>query len=53
MPDKGTAIISFYVAENGPVVTIKYHNQYIICIIKGTGMESDQNVSTSKYYAMN
>lgn len=59
MLDGGALVISSYVAQNGPIVTIKRHNpkkssmQYLICILKGAGIGSDQNVATSKCYAYN
>lgn len=53
MLNSGAKMISSYVANDGPIVTIKYQQQYIICMLKGAGMGSDQNVATSKCYAFN
>ncbi|AUH02223.1 hypothetical protein PCO86_03590 [Pectobacteriaceae bacterium CE70] len=53
MLNKGAEVVSSYVGQYGPVVTIKNNKHYIICILKGAGTGSDQNVATSKCYAMN
>lgn len=58
MLDAGAEIISSYIATDGPVVTIKQHKentalQYFICVVKGAGTGSDQNIATSKCYAFN
>lgn len=53
MLNSGAKVISSYIANDGPIVTIKYQQQYIICVLKGAGIGSDQNVTTSKCYALN
>ncbi len=53
MLNQGAEIIASSLASDGPVVTIRLHKHYIICLLKGAGSGSDQNVSTSKCYAMN
>ncbi|MFV0574549.1 MAG: hypothetical protein ACK5NC_03890 [Vibrio sp.] len=53
MLNNGADIITSYIGENGPVVTIKHHHRYVICRVTGAGTGSDQNVATSKCYALN
>ncbi len=53
MLNNGASIISSYVAEDGPIITIKAKKKYVICLLKGAGTGSDQNIATSKCYAMN
>lgn len=53
MLNQGGEIISSSLAQDGPVVTLRLHKHYIICLLKGAGSGSDQNVATSKCYAMN
>ncbi|ARU96312.1 hypothetical protein [Tatumella citrea] len=53
MLNQGGKIISSSLASDGPVVTLRFHQHYIICLLKGAGSGSDQNVPTSKCYAMN
>lgn len=53
MLNQGGEIISSSLASDGPVVTLRLHKHYIICLLKGAGSGSDQNVATSKCYAMN
>ncbi|MEA9389756.1 hypothetical protein SJI19_04165 [Acerihabitans sp. TG2] len=45
--------MSSSVAQDGPIVTIKYKKSYVVCMLKGAGTGSDQNVATSTCYAMN
>ncbi|BDH46066.1 hypothetical protein TUM12370_21100 [Salmonella enterica subsp. enterica serovar Choleraesuis] len=47
------SVISSYAGETGPVVTLRLNSRYIICMVKGAGIGSDQKVATSKCYAMN
>ncbi len=53
MLDQGGAIISSTPGADGPIVTLKKGKHYIFCVLKGAGSGSDQNVATSKCYAMN
>lgn len=49
----GAHVITSSLGDNGPVITVKYRQQFIICILKGAGIGSDQKIATSKCYAMN
>ncbi|KPW42814.1 hypothetical protein ALO95_100481 [Pseudomonas syringae pv. antirrhini] len=53
MLNAGATVVSSYVAENGPVVTLNNKKHYVICMLRGAGTGSDTNVATSKCYAMN
>ncbi|MFC6376849.1 hypothetical protein [Tatumella terrea] len=53
MLDQGAVIISSSLGTDGPLVTIRKGKHYIFCMLKGAGSGSDQNVATSKCYAMN
>ncbi|ORC61704.1 hypothetical protein BZK31_02005 [Pseudomonas floridensis] len=53
MLNAGATVVSSYVAQDGPVVTIVSKKHTIICMLKGAGTGSDQNVATSKCYSMN
>ena len=53
MLNDGAHVVSSYVAQDGPVVTVLNKKHYAICMLKGAGMGSDQNVATSKCYVMN
>ena len=53
MLNEGATVVSSGLGENGPVVTLHSGKNYVICILKGAGTGSDQNVATSKCYAMN
>ncbi len=53
MLNQGGEIITSSLASDGPVVTLRLHKHYIICLLKGAGSGADQNVATSKCYAMN
>ena len=51
--NNGAKVISTSLASDGPVVTVQNGKHYIICLLKGAGSGIDQNVSTSRCYAMN
>ena len=51
--DSGGVVVSVQLSEHGPVVTLKKTGSYIICTVVGAGDGSDQNVSTSRCYALN
>lgn len=53
MLNAGATVVSSYVADIGPVVTLKNKKHYVICMLRGAGTGSDTNVATSKCYAMN
>ncbi|WP_294901324.1 hypothetical protein [Tatumella sp. UBA2305] len=53
MLNQGGEIIASSLASDGPVVTLRLKKHYIFCLLKGAGSGSDQNVATSKCYAMN
>ncbi|MCF5706652.1 hypothetical protein GIV19_05045 [Pseudomonas syringae] len=53
MLNDGAKVVSSYVAQDGPVVTVLNKKHYVICMLKGAGTGSDQNVATSKCYVMN
>lgn len=49
----GAKIVSSYVTQDGPVVTLSNRKKSVICLVKGVGTGSDQNVATSRCYALN
>jgi hypothetical protein len=49
----GAEVIASSLEDNGPVITVKYRKQFIVCILKGAGIGSDQKIATSKCYALN
>lgn len=53
MLNNGGKVISAYVEDDGPVVTLVYQNKNIICLLKGAGTGSNQRVATSKCYRLN
>ena len=53
MLDQGGVVISSTLGTDGPIVTLRKGKHYIFCVLKGAGSGSDQNVATSKCYAMN
>lgn len=53
MLNQGATVISSYIAGDGPVVTLRNQKRYAICMLKGAGTGEDQNVATSRCYALN
>lgn len=53
MLNAGARVVSSYIGDAGPVVTVLSNKHYVICTLRGKGTGSDQNVATSKCYAMN
>ncbi|MBT0720199.1 hypothetical protein EFZ10_11060 [Tatumella sp. TA1] len=51
--NQGATLITAQRDVNGPVVTVKKGKQYIMCIVIGAGSGGDQNIATSRCYAMN
>ena len=51
--DQGAVIVSSSLGSDGPVVTLRNGKHYTFCLVKGAGSGADQNVSTSKCYALN
>ncbi len=51
--NQGASIITASREANGPVVTLKKGKRYIMCMVTGAGSGSDQNIATSRCYAMN
>ncbi|MBS0849275.1 hypothetical protein [Citrobacter sp. JGM124] len=51
--NEGGAVISAQHGKHGPVVTLKKGDQYIMCLLIGAGDGGDQNISTSRCYALN
>lgn len=51
--NEGAEVIASSLADKGPVITVKYRQQFIVCILKGAGVGSDQKIATSKCYALN
>lgn len=49
----GAKIVSASLGNDGPVVILNNKKQSVICLVKGAGSGSDQNVATSRCYAMN
>lgn len=53
MLNRGATVISSSIGQNGPVVTLHDKNRYLVCLLRGAGIAADQNVATSKCYALN
>ncbi|WP_241609530.1 hypothetical protein [Rosenbergiella australiborealis] len=51
--NQGATIITAQHDTNGPTVTLKKGQHYIICMVSGAGSAKDQNIATSRCYAMN
>ena len=53
MLNSGAKIVTAYVADNGPVVTVQREQRYSICLLSGADPKSQQSVPTSRCYALN
>ena len=51
--DEGATLITAQRDINGPTVTLKKGKHYIMCSVVGAGSGGDQNIATSRCYAMN
>ncbi|MCX8957653.1 hypothetical protein [Erwinia psidii] len=49
----GARIVSSALSTDGPVVTLSHRKKSVICLVKAAGTGSDQNVATSRCYALN
>ncbi|ARO14327.1 hypothetical protein BVG79_00977 [Ketogulonicigenium robustum] len=51
--NEGASIISSFLGETGPIITIANDGKYTFCLIHGANPQTDQNVATSECYALN
>lgn len=51
--NNGGKVINAYIVPDGPVVTLKKGKVSIICMVIGPNPSTDQNVATSRCYALN
>lgn len=49
----GAKVVSAYVGEKGPIVTVQKRNKATLCLVIGPDPTTDQNVPTSRCYSLN
>ncbi|MFN6981079.1 MAG: hypothetical protein ACK4NU_04045 [Brevundimonas sp.] len=51
--NQGGKVVNAYVGAAGPVVTVQKRDKVTICLVVGPNPTTDQNVPTSRCYALN
>ncbi|MBB3870829.1 hypothetical protein [Brevundimonas mediterranea] len=51
--DDGAKVVSAYVGEKGPIVTVQKRGKVTVCLVIGPDPSTDQNVPTSRCYNLN
>jgi hypothetical protein len=49
----GARVVSAYVGDKGPVVTVQKQGKVTFCLVIGPDPSTDQNVPTSRCYSLN
>lgn len=49
----GAKVVSAYVGDKGPIVTVQKRNKVTVCLVIGPDPATDQNVPTSRCYHLN
>lgn len=49
----GGRVVAAHLGDKGPVVTLRRRGKVIVCLVAGPNPATDQNVPTSRCYALN